>query len=100
MTDQMPFDDQLVYVLWDRDRLRQENEALRAALQKIYLTADAPGDDIRATATAALGFAPNGEVLYPNNPKPQTYEAAMMAYEGACRALSRALHDLAIAQGE
>lgn len=33
-------------------------------------------------------------VVHPGNPKPQTYEAAMMAYEGACRALSMAIVEL------
>lgn len=30
----------------------------------------------------------------PDNPKPQTFEAAMRAYEGACLALNRALRAL------
>lgn len=33
--------------------------------------------------------------IHPDNPKPQTYEAAMMAYEGACVALREAMRKLA-----
>lgn len=34
------------------------------------------------------------QAVRPDNPKPQTFEAALLAYEGACLALNRALRDL------
>jgi hypothetical protein len=49
----------------------------------------------RAELYVDLSVMPLLPCMVPGNPKPQTYEAAMLAYEGACAALRNALSQLA-----
>lgn len=80
------------------------HDALETIREALSLTAqhttgyDWNTDPLGLTAKQAWAFElieQLQQAVRPDNPKPQTFGAAMMAYEGACLALNRALADLA-----
>jgi hypothetical protein len=76
------------------DALDTIRDALRDCAQPGY---DWNADPLGLTLKQSEAFTLIDELkqaVRPDNPKPQTFEAAMMAYEGACLALNRALRDL------
>lgn len=76
------------------DALGTIRAALRDCAQPGYdWNADSLGLTLKQSEALAL-INELQQAVRPDNPKPQTFEAAMRAYEGTCLALNRALRDL------
>jgi len=80
-----------------RDDLETIREALSLTTQHVA-GYDWNADPLSITLKQSAAFEAIDRIAaalpHPDNPKPQTFEAAMMAYEGACAALRRALVEL------
>ncbi len=81
-----------------RDDLETIREALSETIHAYTFGYDWNADPLGLTLKQGAAFEALDRIAaalpHPDNPQPQTFDAAMMAYEGACAALRRALVEL------